>query len=1078
MLPQVPPSEPWLPGDLDPIAPPDGMPVRGNPAGLALLENAVGNGIVVGEVSDATSLDPIPGALIELVGSGRTAEADAQGRFQFAGLPAGTFNIEASQLGYFTDTTVVTVIEGSPSEIRFGLRARPTDDTVDETTLEEESIIGEYQGETQGGDLFMDLELGSNLSAGISKDDFKKNIVSDAGEAIAKVSGANIVDGKFAVVRGLADRYVTTTFNGAQISSAEPSRKAVQLDLFPTNVIESIVVDKIYRPDMAGDFGGGAIDIITRSFPEERILNFKYKINYNDALEDTIYVHPDREMDAWGDLGPAMPPSLEVFNPDGSTAGFLDRTVATPAELQPRWRELHDSAGMKPIQDDSQLGQSYGLTYGETFDLANDMRFGMILSGGYSSGDTSNSSPVTNPVRSFSRDEYTRGIDWVGYASGALEINEFNKVTATFLSRRSAEDNIKLSREIIDDEENLNYGYHMPNTGVPQTGRDNDYGTDFIYYGTAWDISPLSRDLQILQLQGTHGYSDRGARLDWSYTDSSSIESRPHSTHFEFGTLDFSSRALADVIAANALLRDEQAVVFARDLLRLPNPDTYTWETIEQPMRDARQGLRYDRFAVRTEVIPDDNRDPVETLVHGRYAGSVPGKQRSNRRTEKTEEDALHSQIAAHFPIHFDDTGENRFELGIGAEKLSKTRVSTARQYDLFIQNNGADSGYTGNASFLGPGGRGEVIAGNPNLISEDFTGSTVGGPFYQNALTDNGLENIDTTLDQNAWFVMGDLKFHDFFINGGLRYEQEEYEIDIAGVPLSSFTDDQIFGNGWETRDPEEIWLPSISGGSRIFDDRVEWLAGWSQTVARPTFWEFIPSQTFDQANGYGRRGNNTLSPTEITNYDFAITFRPTDNVTFRTSFFYKDLLNPLVNFFDDGILIYADSFTDATGTVIPFTSTIKGVEFEVDITDIGPFSLKGNFTYIDAVLDYTFVTGGVASSVSSQLPYQPKTIANLNLGYEHEPWGLQVNLIYNNTGSYPTVLKRVPQDNEILRDTLSTLDFVVSKSLSTDHGEWVVRAGVKNLLDATDTLFYGEDVFLEDKLGRSFFMEAEVSF
>ncbi len=135
LQPQAPAELPWLPGDLDPIAPPDGMPVQGNPVGLALLENAVGNGIVLGEVSDATSLDPIPGALVEIVGTGRTAEADAQGRFQFAGLPAGTFNIQTSQLGYFDDTTVVTVVEGSPAEVRFGLRARPTDDSTNEVTL-------------------------------------------------------------------------------------------------------------------------------------------------------------------------------------------------------------------------------------------------------------------------------------------------------------------------------------------------------------------------------------------------------------------------------------------------------------------------------------------------------------------------------------------------------------------------------------------------------------------------------------------------------------------------------------------------------------------------------------------------------------------------------------------------------------------------------------------------------------------------------------------------------------------------------------------------------------------------------
>ena len=1070
---------PWNP---DELLPPDGMPLDpldGNPGPLPAVLNAVGNGVVSGEVSDATTLNPVAGAFVDVIGTGKTAETDASGKFTVQGLAPGTYTLEATKLGYFSETAVTTVLEGQPAEVRFGLRVKPSDDSESEFVMEEETIVGEYQESSQGN-LFLELQATPNLTAGISKEDFKKNLVSDAGEAIAKVSGANIVDGKFAVVRGLADRYVTTTFNGAQISSAEPSRKAVQLDLFPTNVIESIVVDKTYRPDLSGDFGGGAINIVTRSFPEERILNFKTKVTYNDALDGKIYVHPDRDIGTFGDLGPDMPPSLETFNPDGSTAGFIDGSNIPPEEWVNRQRELHDSAGMRPVQDDSDLGYSHSLTFGDTYDLSNGMRFGLILSGAYSNGDSSNTSPVTNPVRSFTRDEYTRGIDWVGYASAALELNEFNQINATYMQRRSAEDKIQLSREIIDDEENLNYGFRMPNKATPQTGRDNDYGTDFIYYGTAWDISPLSRDLEIIQLQGNHAYSDRGVRLDWSLTDSSSIESRPHSTHFEFGTLDFSSRALADVIIVNNNLRDEQAFLWARDLLRLPNPETYNWETIEAPMRSssATNGIRFDRFAVRTEVIPDDTREPVETLVHGRYTGSVPGKQTSNRRTEKTEEDALHSQIALRVPFHYDDTDENRFEFGIGGENLRKTRKTTARQYDLFIQNNSAvNPGYP-NAGLIGPGGRGEQIAANPNLISDDFTGSSLTGPFYLNALTDNGLENIDTRLDQKAWFLSGDLKHENIFLNGGIRYEKEAYDIAIEGTPLSSFTDEQIAGNGWENRDPEEVWLPSVSGGISTFEDRVEWLAGWSRTVARPTFYEFIPSITFDQANGFSRRGNNTLSPTEITNYDFAITYRPNEQTTFRTSFFYKDLLNPLVNFFDRDVLVYADSYIDANGQVVPFTGNIKGVEFEADITDLGPFSLRGNFTYIDAVLNYSFVTGGVASPVSSQLPYQPKTITNLNLGYDYEPWGLQANLIYNYTGEYPTVLKRVPEDTEIRRDAYSTLDFVLSKSLSTEQAEWVMRVGVKNLLDAKDTLLYGEDIFLEDKPGRAYFFEVEVSF
>ena len=295
-------EEPWTPADLMPIPPPDGMPVAGTPAGLAMMENAIGNGIITGEVSDATTLNPIAGAFVEIAGSGKTAETDAQGRFQFNGIAAGTYNIEASQLGYFSDTTVITVIEGSPSEVRFGLKIKPTDDSANVFTLDEETVVGEYQGDSQG-DLFLDLKVDRTLNTGLTAEDFAKAPVSDAGEAVEKVSGANIVDGKFAVVRGLADRYVSTTYNGASISSAVPSRKAVRLDLFPTSVLSGIDVDKIYSPALLGDFGGAAINIRTKYFPDEPIVQFKLKQEYNPSLPDKMLLSADNDLEYFGKLG-------------------------------------------------------------------------------------------------------------------------------------------------------------------------------------------------------------------------------------------------------------------------------------------------------------------------------------------------------------------------------------------------------------------------------------------------------------------------------------------------------------------------------------------------------------------------------------------------------------------------------------------------------------------------------------------------------------------------------------------------------------------------------------------------------
>jgi outer membrane receptor protein involved in Fe transport len=104
---------------------------------------------------------------------------------------------------------------------------------------------------------------------------------SDAGGAVTKVAGAAIVEGKFAVIRGLSDRYVSTTLNGANVPSPDPYRQSAPLDLFPAQVISKITVAKTFTPDQPGAFTGGGIDIATKSFPEKEFLSFSLGGAYN-----------------------------------------------------------------------------------------------------------------------------------------------------------------------------------------------------------------------------------------------------------------------------------------------------------------------------------------------------------------------------------------------------------------------------------------------------------------------------------------------------------------------------------------------------------------------------------------------------------------------------------------------------------------------------------------------------------------------------------------------------------------------------------------------------------------------------
>jgi hypothetical protein len=512
----------------------------------------------------------------------------------------------------------------------------------------------------------------------------------------------------------------------------------------------------------------------------------------------------------------------------------------------------------------------------------------------------------------------------------------------------------------------------------------------------------------------------------------------------------------------------------------LPDPQSYTWETIKAPMYERGFDFIYDNFEQENQVIVNESLGRIDTSAHGSNSGSVPGKQRITRRSEVSEEDATHGQASGVLPYFFSkDDDDHFFEFGFGASALSKKRNTTARMYDLVIAlNSPTDPGFTP-GSLDGQGGLGEQIANNPDIISEYFNGTTNEGPYYTNSLTLNGLENIRTRLDQFSYYYSGLLQMGQHFLSGGVRFEKESYDIDIAGAPLSAFTDEQIEGNGWENRDTQESMLPSLTAGTAMFDEKLAVQFAWSQTVARPTFWEFIPSQTLDQSTGLARRGNNTLAQTEIDNFDFSMTFKPSENTLLRTSFFHKNLVRPLVTFLDNGTIQYADSNIDSnTGAVQDFTATINGVELEAEIENIGPFSIRGNFTYIDAQLDYFYNVGGESLAVVSKLPYQPTYLTNLNFGYEYEPWEFTANFLYNYNGDYPIILKLRPEDTEVSRNALHTFDLVLSKAIETQFVKYTVRGGVRNIFDAADTYLFGNQVFDSSITGRSYWMEIQMNF
>ncbi|MDQ3426716.1 MAG: carboxypeptidase regulatory-like domain-containing protein, partial [Gemmatimonadota bacterium] len=237
---------------------------------------AQGTGRIVGRVVDAEQGAPVAGAQVELVDAPIRAVAALDGRYTLDGVPAGPVSVRVRMIGYGPKTvTGIQVPQGGTVSQDLALAGEVVQ-------LAEISVSAEAERGTVNRAL-EEQRNASNIVSSITSEQIQRSPDSDAGQAVQRVSGVSVQDGKYVFVRGLGERYTTTSLNGSRIPSPEPERKVVPLDLFPAGLLEGITTSKTFTPDQPGDFSGASVNLKTREFPERRVITFSASAGLNTA---------------------------------------------------------------------------------------------------------------------------------------------------------------------------------------------------------------------------------------------------------------------------------------------------------------------------------------------------------------------------------------------------------------------------------------------------------------------------------------------------------------------------------------------------------------------------------------------------------------------------------------------------------------------------------------------------------------------------------------------------------------------------------------------------------------------------
>lgn len=231
-------------------------------------------GTLRGTVYDGETGQTMIGAKIRVVEVPAGGMTDLDGNFSFS-VPAGTHTVRVTFTGKDTlEIQDVNIKAGEVTEMN-NLKLIVADNQL-------AKVVVTYEKVDNSEAAILTLKKSStNMIDAMSAESFKKIGDSDAAGAMKRIPGVSIAGGKYVYVRGLGDRYNKTVLNGMNIPGLDPDRNTLQMDIFPTNILDNIVVNKSFIAELPADFTGGIVDIGLKSFPSKRQRSVSISGGYN-----------------------------------------------------------------------------------------------------------------------------------------------------------------------------------------------------------------------------------------------------------------------------------------------------------------------------------------------------------------------------------------------------------------------------------------------------------------------------------------------------------------------------------------------------------------------------------------------------------------------------------------------------------------------------------------------------------------------------------------------------------------------------------------------------------------------------
>lgn len=450
-------------------------------------------GRVVGRVTDEATGAPVSGAVVGVAAGGVQVSSGIDGRYTLLNMPTGRLALAIRAIGYAPKTVGgvgVTAGEVTVQDVVLSSQA---------VELAEITVAAAAQG--SAAQALEEQRFSLNIVNAISIEQIARSPDGDAGQAVQRISGVAVQDGRYVIVRGLGERYTTTSLNSARLPSPEPDRKVVPLDLFPANLLQAVTASKTFTPDQPGDFSGAQVNLQTREFDRGRVLTWSTSTGWNSAATfRTLPAAPRTGMEWLGFAGgPRRLPAAvrEAGNLTGVTSSQMSaligafRNTWSPGESG---RAPSGSVGVSLGGEDPIFGRLVGyvgsLTYSNGTDVRRDEERALAVA---------DAGGRTRPQNEYHGETVTSSVLWGGI---------LNLTTRVGVGTKFSFDNT--------------YSRGGDNSVVRAFGHNEEFQRDF-------DITRLSfvaRSVRSNQLRGEHLFA-RAHTVSWAITSSGVTRDEP-----------------------------------------------------------------------------------------------------------------------------------------------------------------------------------------------------------------------------------------------------------------------------------------------------------------------------------------------------------------------------------------------------------------------------------------------------------------------------------------------------------------------------------------------------------------------